>query len=57
MVELEKFYKNKKIVITGVTGFKGEWLCQILRNFNSKILGIGYKPNKNQNLFNSKFLY
>ena len=52
MVELEKFYKNKKIVITGVTGFKGAWLCQILRNFNSKILGIGYKPNKNQNLFN-----
>ena len=52
MVKLENFYKNKKILITGATGFKGAWLCQILDLFGSKVLGIGYKPNKNQNLFN-----
>ncbi len=50
---VNKFYKNKKILITGATGFKGAWLCQILNLFGSKILGVGYKPNKNQNLFNS----
>ena len=24
---LSKFYKNKKILITGVTGFKGSWMA------------------------------
>ena len=24
---LKKFYKNKKILITGATGFKGAWLA------------------------------
>ena len=39
-------------MITGATGFKGAWLCQILDLLGANILGIGYKPNKNQNLFN-----
>ena len=52
MVELLKFYRNKRILITGVTGFKGAWLCLILKMLDAKILGVGYKPNKNQNLFN-----
>ena len=51
MVELLNFYKNKRVLITGVTGFKGAWLCLILKMLNAKILGVGYKPNKNQNLF------
>ena len=50
---VNRFYKNKRILITGATGFKGAWLCQILSLFKSNILGIGYKPNKNQNLFNN----
>ena len=50
---VNNFFRNKKILITGVTGFKGSWLCQILNLFNSNILGIGYKPNKNQILFDS----
>ena len=49
---MRKFYKNKKILITGATGFKGAWLCQILDLLGANILGVGYKPNKNQNLFN-----
>ena len=52
MVNLKNFYKNKKVLVTGATGFKGAWLCQILDLFEAKILGVGYKPNKNQNLFN-----
>ena len=51
MVEYLNFYKNKRVLVTGATGFKGSWLCQILKLFGSKIMGIGYKPNKNQNLF------
>ena len=53
MDDLKKFYRNKRVLITGVTGFKGAWLCQILKLFSSKVFGVGYKPNKNQNLFNN----
>ena len=27
------FYKNKKVLVTGQTGFKGTWLCRILLKF------------------------
>ena len=30
MKELEQFYKNKRVLVTGHTGFKGSWLCRIL---------------------------
>ncbi len=33
------FYKNKKIFITGHTGFKGSWLCRILLNCGADITG------------------
>ena len=32
--------KNKKILITGHTGFKGAWLSLTLSTFGAKILGI-----------------
>ena len=34
------FFKNKKILITGHTGFKGSWLVQSLLSVNAKIIGI-----------------
>ena len=48
---MKKFYKNKKILITGVTGFKGAWLSQWLISLGAKVYGIGYNPNQNKNLF------
>lgn len=45
------FYKGKKVLITGHTGFKGSWLCQILLNLGADICGIGLKPNTNPSLF------
>ena len=30
------FYKNKKVLITGHTGFKGSWLCKILIDAGGK---------------------
>ena len=56
MKNMKNFYKNKRVLVTGATGFKGAWLCQILDLFGAKILGVGYKPNKNQNLFNEWIL-
>lgn len=48
---LSKFYKNKKILITGVTGFKGSWMALWLTMLGSKVYGIGFQPNKNKKLF------
>ena len=48
---LKKFWNKKKVFITGHTGFKGAWLCIILRYLNSKVYGYALKPEKNS-LFN-----
>lgn len=51
MEVMKKFYKNKKILITGVSGFKGAWLASWLLKMGAKVYGTGYNPNKNNNLF------
>ena len=33
------FFKNKRILITGHTGFKGTWLCKILINAGANVVG------------------
>ena len=38
--KLKNFYKNKKILIIGHTGFKGSWLTLCLKNLGSKCYGI-----------------
>ena len=53
MISLKKFYKNKKVFITGITGFKGAWLALWLVKLGAKVYGLGYQPNKNKNLFYS----
>lgn len=37
---MNRFYKNKKILITGHTGFKGSWLSCILNHFGAKVYGV-----------------
>ena len=49
--DFSKFYKNKKILVTGATGFKGAWLCNWLKMLGAKVYGIGFNPNQNKNLF------
>ena len=45
--KLRKFWKNKKVFITGHTGFKGSWLIIILNFLGAKIYGYSLKPKKN----------
>ena len=41
-------YKNKRVLITGNTGFKGTWLTLTLRLFGAKVIGYADKlPVKN----------
>lgn len=45
------FYKNKRILITGHTGFKGTWLCKILINAGAIVCGYSLEAPTNPNLF------
>ncbi len=45
------FYKGKKVLVTGHTGFKGAWLCKILINAEAKVVGYSLNPPTNPNLF------
>lgn len=39
-------FKNKKILITGHTGFKGSWLCKLLLELGAKVSGISLEADK-----------
>ena len=45
------FYKNKIVLVTGHTGFKGTWLCKILVNVGAKVVGYSLEPPTNPSLF------
>ena len=40
----ENFYKGKRVLITGHTGFKGSWLTLWLHSLGAEIVGIGLEP-------------
>ena len=48
---LDDFYKNKKVLITGHTGFKGSYLCRMLQILNADVYGYALEPPTNPNLF------
>lgn len=45
------FWKNKKVFITGHTGFKGSWLAFILNSFGAKVTGYSLEPTTSPALF------
>jgi CDP-glucose 4,6-dehydratase len=48
---LSKFWKGKKIFLTGHTGFKGSWFSIFLNLLGAKVAGFSLKPNTNPNLY------
>lgn len=52
MVNMDlEFYRNRKVLITGHTGFKGSWLCRILLDHGARVCGIGLEPDTKPALF------
>lgn len=51
MIEDLKFYQGKKVLVTGHTGFKGSWLCKILKLLGAEIAGYSLKPSTMPSLF------
>ena len=45
------FYKGKKVLITGHTGFKGSWMCQVLKTLGAKVTGFALQPPTSPSLF------
>ena len=45
------FFLNKKVLITGNTGFKGSWLSVWLNLLGAKIYGLALDPPTNPSLF------
>jgi len=46
-----KFWKNKKVFVTGHTGFKGSWLCLFLTYLGAEVTGYSLNPNTKPSLF------
>lgn len=44
-------YKNKKVLLTGATGFKGSWLSLWLNNIGAEVLGYSLEPNTTPSMF------
>ena len=50
-VDILNFYQNKRVLITGNTGFKGAWLTQILLKAGAEVTGYSLNPPTSPSLF------
>lgn len=48
---LLRFYSNKNVFVTGHTGFKGSWLCKILKTLGANVTGYSLNLQTEPNLF------
>lgn len=48
---MDNFYKGKKVLVTGNTGFKGSWITQMLLLMGADVTGIALEPVTNSNLY------
>ncbi len=46
-----EFYKGKRVLVTGHTGFKGSWLCKILTLAGAEVTGYSLEPPTKPSLF------
>ena len=52
---LSDFYRNKRIFITGHSGFKGAWLYFFLKQLGSHLSGYSLEPDDNQKILYNSF--
>jgi len=51
MEGLSEFFKGKKVLVTGHTGFKGAWLAEVLSLWGAEVTGVSLDPHTEPNLF------
>ncbi|MDO4284160.1 MAG: CDP-glucose 4,6-dehydratase [Eubacteriales bacterium] len=49
--EVFRFYQGKRVFLTGHTGFKGTWLCQMLLQAGAEVTGYALEPPTDPSLF------
>ncbi len=49
--EMTSFFKNKSVVLTGHTGFKGAWMLQVLHALGAQVKGIALAPEHDHDLY------
>ncbi len=47
----KRFWKGKRVLVTGHTGFKGSWLCLWLERLGARLCGYALPPPTNPSLF------
>jgi CDP-glucose 4,6-dehydratase len=47
------FWRNRKVLITGHTGFKGSWLCLWLESLGARVIGYALDPPTSPSLFDT----
>lgn len=47
----KNFYNGKKVLITGHTGFKGSWMCGLLKRLGADVMGYALRAPDEPNLF------
>lgn len=45
------FWQNKRVLVTGHTGFKGAWLTLCLQRLGASVVGVSLPPNTTPSLF------
>lgn len=45
------FFKGKKILVTGHTGFKGSWICELLLHLGAEVTGYSLEPPTTPSLY------
>lgn len=50
---LDSAYKDKTVLVTGHTGFKGSWLCEWLLLMEAQVVGYALEPPSNPSLYES----
>ena len=51
MNENFSFFRDKRILLTGHTGFKGSWMLAILHKFGAKVCGFSLAPNTSPSMY------
>ena len=50
---MDSFWQNKRVLITGNTGFKGSWLSIWLKELDAEVFGYALSPLSTPNMYNA----
>ena len=45
------FFRGRRVLVTGNSGFKGSWLCRVLKNVGADVTGFSLSPPTSPSLF------